>query len=133
MVHMYSFFEGIVYIYGVMQLNIWTMFHAMSLCWGMTLPLHYRSFKEEGKIKYIVIVTVVIALLFPAIPAVLYVVDGYGALFTPTRVCTGRSLTVTYFAFLLPSSIILATTTFALIVVFWTILKVSWISFPTLY
>ena len=111
-------------MYAVMQLNIWAMFHAMGLCWGIVFPFHYRSFRNEGKIKYILAASVSFALLFPTIPALLYLKDGYAALFTPTRVCTGRSLKVTYFAFLLPSSIILATTTFALAVVFWTILKV---------
>ena len=117
-------FIGMVYVYGVLQLNIWAMFHALGLCWGLVFPFHYRTFKAEGKIKYIHITTVIIALLVPSLPALLYLKSGYAALFTPTRVCTGRSLTVTYFAFLLPSSIILATTTFALGVVFWTILKV---------
>ena len=114
-----------VYVYGVLQLNIWAMFHALGLCWGLVFPFHYRTFKAEGKIKYIHIATVIVALLVPTLPALLYLKSGYAALFTPTRVCTGRSLTVTYFAFLLPSSIILATTTFALGVVFWTILKVE--------
>ena len=113
-----------VYVYGVLQLNIWAMFHALGLCWGIVFPFHYRAFKAEGKIKYIHIASVIVALLVPTVPALLYLKSGYAALFTPTRVCTGRSLTVTYFSFLLPSSIILATTTFALGVVFWTILKV---------
>ena len=121
----YSYlFTGMVYVYGVLQLNIWAMFHALGLCWGLVFPFHYRTFKAEGKIKYVHIATVIVALLVPTLPALLYLKSGYAALFTPTRVCTGRSLTVTYFAFLLPSSIILATTTFALGVVFWTILKV---------
>ena len=120
----YISFIGMVYIYGVLQLNIWAMFHALGLCWGIVFPFHYRTFKAEGKIKYVHIASVIIALLVPTIPALLYLKSGYAALFTPTRVCTGRSLTVTYFSFLLPSSIILATTTFALGVVFWTILKV---------
>ena len=115
---------GMVYVYGVLQLNIWAMFHALGLCWGIAFPFHYRRFKLEDKIKYIHIVTVTIALLLPTVPALLYLKSGYAALFTPTRVCTGRSLAVTYFAFLLPSSIVLATMTFALGVVFWTILKV---------
>jgi hypothetical protein len=115
---------GMVYVYGVLQLNIWAMFHALGLCWGIVFPFHYRAFKAEGKVKYVHIVSVIVALLVPTIPSLLYLKSGYAALFTPTRVCTGRSLTVTYFSFLLPSSIVLATTTFALGVVFWTILKV---------
>lgn len=117
-------YVGIVYVYGVMQLNMWAMFHAISLCWGIVFPFHFRLYKAVGRIKYIHITTVIIALLVPLIPALLYLKDGYAALFTPTRVCTGRSLKVTYFAFLLPTSIILAMSTFALAIVFWTILKV---------
>ena len=122
---LFPLIAGIVYVYGVFQLNVWAMFHAIGLCWAIVFPFHYRNFKADGKIKYIHIVTVIFGLLFPFLPALLYLNKGYAALFTPTRVCTGRSLRVTYFSFLLPSSIILATTTFALIVVFWTILKVS--------
>ena len=116
---------GIVYIYGMLQVNIWAMLHALGLSWGIVFPFHYRRFRVEEKIKYIHVVTVVVALLLPIIPALLYLIkDGYGPLFTPTRVCTGRNLNVTYFAFLLPISIILATTTSSLAMVFWTILKV---------
>ena len=120
-----SHYLGVVYIYGVLQLNIWAMFHAIGLCWGIVFPFHYRNFKADGKVIYVHIVTVMLALVFPIFPALLYLKDGYAALFTPTRVCTGRSLRVTYFSFLLPSSVILAITTFALIVVFWTIFKVK--------
>ena len=121
-----------MYVYGVMQLSVWTMFHALGLCWGIVFPVHNQSFRDEGKIKYILVASVIFALLFPTIPALLYLEEGYAALFTPTRVCTGRSIKVTYFAFLLPSSIILGTTTFALFVVFWTILKVNTVEPPIL-
>ena len=78
----------------------------------------------EGKIKYVHITTVLLGLLLPTIPALMHLKDGYTMTDTPTTLCTGRNEAVTYFALILPSSCLIATSSTALVIIFWKILKV---------
>ena len=98
------------------------MFHALGVCWIIALPLNYRSTK---RLKLNHFVTVTATLVIPAIPALLQLAaGGYRPYTSPPRFCNGRNSHVTYLTFLLPAVIILAVTMFAMMVVFWTILKV---------
>ena len=107
------------------QLGLFILFHAIGLFWGVVFPFHFRKFKAEGKLKYIHIATVLIALLLPLVPALLHLERGYVVANSPTVVCYGRSIDVTFFSFILPLSSILAVTTSILIIMFWIIFKVS--------
>ena len=115
---------GIGFMYGMAQLGLFVLFHAIGLCWGVVFPFHYRKFKAEGKLKYIHITTVLIALFLPLVPALLHLKEGYGIADTPTVVCQGRNVHVTFFTLILPMSAILAVATSVLVVMFWKIFKV---------
>ena len=112
-------------MYGVAQLGLFVLFHAVGLCWGVLFPFHFRQFKAEEKLKYIHITTVLIALLLPMVPALLHLEKGYGVASSPTVVCLGRSVDVTFFSLVLPLSAILAVATSILIIMFWIIFKVK--------
>ena len=116
---------GIIFMYGIAQLGLFVLFHAVGLCWGIAFPFHYRRFQAEEKLKYIHITTVLIALLLPSVPALLHLKEGYSVSNTPTTVCFGRSMAVTFFSLILPLSIILAITTSIFVIMFWIILKVN--------
>ena len=78
-----------------------------------------------GKLKYFHITTVLMALFFPTLPALINLHEGYTMADTPTTLCIGRSVAVTFFALIFPLSILIAVATSALIIMFWKILKVK--------
>ena len=94
---MYIIFAGVILAYGLVQLVLWITFHAISLCWGILFPFHFRQMKLTKKLKYVHISTVLVALLLPIIPALLLLFkDGYVIIDTPTTFCAGRSLEYTF-------------------------------------
>lgn len=80
--------------------------------------------KLTKKLKYIRISTVLVALLLPAIPALLLLKDGYVIIDTSTTFCAGRSAEYTFYALILPLSILLAIATLAFVILLWVIMKV---------
>ena len=80
--------------------------------------------KTEGKLKYFHITTVLIALFFPTLPALINLRDGYTMADTPTTLCIGWNVAVIFFALVLPLSVLIAVATSTLIIMFWKILKV---------
>ena len=120
-----AMYAGIVFTYVLIQGSLFVTFHTLGLCWGIVFPFHYRRFKAEGRIKYIHITSVILALVLPAISALLHLVNGYSIGPGQIGVCMGRSIAITYFATLLPLSVILPMNTSALVIIFWKILKVK--------
>ena len=80
--------------------------------------------KTDKKLKYIHTSTVLVALILPAIPALLLLKDGYVIIDTPTTFCAGRSPEYTFYALILPLSVLLAVATSAFIIILWTLIKV---------
>ena len=124
---MYAHIVGVILAYGLVQLVLWVTLHAISLCWGILFPFHFRRMKTDKKLKYIHIITVLVAVLLPMIPALLLLKDGYVIIDTPTTFCAGRSPVYTFYAEILPLSILLAITTSAFIIMLWIIMKVSYV------
>ena len=124
MTEYYAVYTGILQVYGVMQITLLIAFHALGLCWGILFPFHYRTFKLAGRIKYIHVTSVVLALVLPAIPSLLHLISGYGIGPGPFDACVGRNSIVTFFTVILPLSILMAIATSALVIIFWKILKV---------
>ena len=82
--------------------------------------------KSDKKLKYIHISTVLTALILPVIPSLLLLSDGYVIIDRPTTFCVGRSPDYTYYALILPLSILLAVATSAFIITLWIIMKVKY-------
>lgn len=72
-----AMYAGIAVTYVLIQGSLFITFHVLGLCWGIVFPFHYRRFKVEGRIKYIHITSVILALALPAISALLHLIDGY--------------------------------------------------------
>ena len=119
-----NYYAGIINTYGQAQQGFWVAFHALELCWGVIFPYHFQRMKKGQKMKYFHITTILLALLYPTLPALINLHDGYVMADTPTTTCFGRSSTVTYFGLILPLSVLIAVATTALIITFWKILKV---------
>lgn len=115
---------GFVFTYGVLQISLWVLFHAIGVFLGIVFPFFYRKIREEGKIIYVHISTAVLAIVLPAIPALLHLIDGYAIASSSVDTCTGRNGTITYFTMILPISVVLASATTMLVIIFQKILKV---------
>ena len=101
------------------------MFHTLGMCWSIVFPFHYRRFKTEGRIKYIHAFTVVVGLVLPVIPALLPLIDGYVIIPGQFNFCSGRNIDIIFFAVDFPASILVATSTTMLVIIFWKIYKVN--------
>ena len=121
----FHFYVGIIFTYILAQLGLWIFFHSLGLFWSVVFPLHLRKFRAEKKIKYIHVTTVLIALFLPLVPALLHLIRGYSLGNTPTIFCLGRSITVTFYSFILPLSLISGIVTSLLVILFWIIFKVG--------
>ena len=115
---------GFVHTYALGQLSWWVVFHAFGMLRAIAFPFFYRKIKREGALKYIHISTVVIALVFPLLPALLHLKDGYSITPSLINICIGRNTAISYYGLVLPISILFATTTTLLILLFRKILKV---------
>ena len=74
-----SILLGAAYYYTLLLLSTLWLFHSAILSWGVLRPYHYSSTRSSGKIKYVHICVVVIAVTVPAIMAVaLQFSGGYG-------------------------------------------------------
>lgn len=119
-----------IIIYVLIQGSLFITFHVLGLCWGIVFPFHYRRFKVEGRIKYIHITSVILALALPAISALLHLIDGYSIgpgliIIISNSVCGGRSRAITYFTTVLPLSVLSSMTMSVLVIMFWKLLKVK--------
>ena len=120
-----ALYTGVVYYYSLIQITMWLLFHSGAMFWSIVFPFHYRRWKLEGRVKYVHITTVILALLVPAIsPFTALLKDGY-VITTSTYVCLGRNSDVSFATLVLPISIFGAIGSSMLIIIFWTILKVK--------
>ena len=117
-------YTGIVFTYILAQIGLWIFFHSLGLFWSVAFPLHLRKFRAEKKLKYVHVTTVLVTLFLPLVPALLHLIRGYSLGNTPTVVCLGRSIAVTFYSFILPLSIVSAIVTSLLVILFWIIFKV---------
>ena len=111
-------------IYVAAQVTLLATFHALGLGWSIFFPFHYRRFKVNERIKYIHAATLVLSLVVPAIPALLPLIHGYTVISGSSELCVVRDIDSTYYTLVLPISILMATATSVLIILFWRLFKV---------
>lgn len=116
---------AVALFYCVNQMGYFVMFHAMLLFWALNFPFSYRQLKTSGKVRYVHIIVVLLALFLP-VPATLGVLfQGFIYSRNPSPTCYVSSSEYVYFAFGLPLSVIMGITACMLLLSFWAILKVS--------
>ena len=115
---------GFLFTYGLEQLSMWGLLHAVFLFYAVVFPFSYRRLKLSGRIRYAHIFCVVLALVIPLPAALIHLKDGHNSIYTPTLVCAGRNTDYTYYTFVLPLSIILCVTSCLLVGIIWTIFNV---------
>lgn len=135
---------GMVFIYTLIQLTVWWLFHTASLFWKIQFPFHARSFRRT---KCIHISCFVAGILVPLVPIIASVANsaadfdsdsfaaanvsflnhglGYSLTRFPPILCTGSNSDVIFYSVVMPIELVLAVGCSLLIVMFWTIHKVS--------
>ena len=59
-----------MFYYAVTQTTLWWFSHTVVLFWGIKFPFHVKSFEGKGRMKYIHIAVVLIALILPCAPVI---------------------------------------------------------------
>ena len=103
---------------GLVYVMFW-IFHISILLWGTVFPFRARSYETRGYFRYIHIAMVVAAVVVPL--ESVGVILGTGGLTIPRFppvACFARDTDATYFAFVLPVSIMNATGVSMIVIIF---------------
>ena len=124
--HLFFLHTGVVLVYTFWQLVFWWFSHIAAMFWGLRFPFHAHKFEGTGRTKYIHITVIVLGLLLPIAPVAVAVGTG-GFIMTrfPSLVCRPESRETAFYALTLPTSFMAVVGLTLLILVFWTIYKVS--------
>ena len=136
-------------MYCLNQTWIWWFFHISSFFWKVVFPFHSRSFEVSGRIKHIHISCAVIGIVLPFIPIItsmskfaadvhgqannesspgeLFLSGGLGFASPrfPAILCVGSNRNVVFYSLVLPIDLILAIGCTLLLIIFWSVHKVS--------
>ena len=144
-------FLGMMFTYVISQLPLWWLFHTTTIFWKIVFPLHARSFFISGKIKVVHILCVTIGILLPIFSIIisitkfgvdlqdeyenstasfrnnLFLSRGTGYILSrfPPLLCYGSDLDVNFYTIVLPIEVILAVGCTMMIIVLWTVHRVS--------
>ena len=134
--------------YTLPQTALWWLFHTTALFWKIRYPFHARSYQMAHKIKYIHISCVIAGLLLPFVPIVTTLADfavdiqtnaplqqrnitflsgglGYRQIRFPAILCSGINSDAVYYTSILPINLIVIVGLTELILLFWTVHRVS--------
>ena len=140
--------SGMVYVYMLVQTSIWWLIHTTALFWKIQFPFHARSFQMSHRIKYIYAACIIAGIIIPVLPIVASMADfavavssntglqsrnitflsgglGYGQIRFPPILCSGNNNNVVYYTSIFPINIMVIIGLTELILLFWTIHKVS--------
>lgn len=141
-----------LFTYVLCQMAIWWLFHTSTLFWKVVFPFHSRSFEVSGRIKYIHITCIVMGIVLPFIPIITsmskFAADvqrrsdnttssthlflegglGFGTIRVPAILCTGTDRDAVFYTQVLPIDLILAVGCTLLLIIIWSIHKVSKLS-----
>ena len=135
------------YLYVVLQLVLWWLFHTTILFWKIVFPIHARSHERSKTTKCISIVIYTVSLLVPLIPIITIVAkfamdvksdpilqsrnitfgsDGLGFYMFryPPILCSGGNTNAVYYTILLPINIAVLIGITELIFMFYSVYKV---------
>ena len=137
--------------YVISQLPLWWLFHTAIIFWKVVFPFHARSFLISSKKKVVHTICLTIGILLPILPIIISItkfgVDlqdeyenstasfrnnlflsrgmGYISAISPPLLCTGSDLEVIFYTIVLPIEVILAVGCTMMIIILWTLHRVS--------
>lgn len=98
--------------------------HTTILFWAIVKPLSFRKVKLSGRMRYIHLACIVIAVVLPILSSLIPLRDGFVTVQSPSFVCFSRSSSHVYYWLVLPVSVIMTTSSSMLVVLFWILFKV---------
>lgn len=107
------------------QISFLSLMNAVILFWSLAYPFNYKRAKALGRMHYIHIVIVLIALIMPLLTALVHLRDGFISIDYPTSFCYGRNSYLTFFFLTLPTSLVLCSCSVLMVLIFWLIFKVN--------
>lgn len=140
---------GILFQYVFGQIALWWIIHTVTLLWKVLFPFHSRSFENSRRYKHLQYAYVMAALFIPLIPIITlmskFAVDvnhkakngtsslelfisggmGYLSLRSPPLLCIGVDRDAMFYSFALPLNLILAVGCTLILIILWSIHKVS--------
>lgn len=117
---------GVAFIYISHLTIFWMLIACIFMFWAVRFPLSYvRKLKNTGWLHHAHIISVILAVCIPVVPSFVNLKEGFIVTQHPTLVCAGASRVYRYYTFVFPTSIMLSSITCLLIIVCWTIFKVS--------
>ena len=146
---------GMCFTYGLLQLSVWWFIHTGITFWKAFFPFHSRSFEVSGRMKYVHAASLVIGMLFPFLPVVTsmvkFAVDvqqktdnstsslqlflsgglGFSVSRFPPILCTASDPEAVFYTLVLPIDIILLVGCSFLLIIFWSIHRVSNIDYDS--
>ena len=117
--------SGSVLFYCFMQIAVLWICHVCMIFWNVRFPDYYLLLTRRHQLKYIHLMTILIAIFVPCIPvAVAFGTGGFINARFPPLLCLSRSANAAFFSLVLPVSILIASGVSLLLAVFWTLHKV---------
>ena len=106
---------GVAFYYIVLQLMLWWVLHTIAMFWSVAWPLHAREF-SKSKIIFLHFVLVFVSIILSAVPVVIVVFvsstpggrGGFIITHAPPILCTGFDVHTNQWAFVFPTSLMLA-------------------------
>ena len=99
------------------------LFHIVILFWGIMFPFHAKTWENRGYFRYVHIVMLIAAIVLPL--ESVGVILGTGGLTIsrfPTISCFAREPNASYFAFVLPESIMGAAGVSLIVIILWVVI-----------
>ena len=115
---------GIVVMYGITGMAYWWFVHVCVTFYKVMFPFRARSYEKYD--NYVQVVLILVGVVLPIIPGVLPLAfDGYILTRFPPLLCSPRKGALSYYALLLPISIIMAIGITFLIIILYVLKQVS--------
>lgn len=97
---------GILVQYSQIQFAYWLLFYAIMVWWSLSYPFTYKKAKEEGRLNYILVATLLIGFIMPSLVLVL-IVDGFYSTSIVFNACSARNPTHFYIVSTLHFSLVM--------------------------
>ena len=108
-----------------MQIAVLWILHVSVIFWNVRFPDHYMLLNRRHQIKYIHLVSVLVAIVVPVIPvAAIFGTGGFVNGRYPPLLCLPSNPNAAFYSLVLPVSVLIASGVTLLLAVFWTLYKV---------
>ena len=116
---------GVSHFVFLQQILMW-FFHIIAVFWTIKFPFHAKSFETKGYTRYVHYGMLALTFILPFITII--VIAGTGgcrASRIPAIICLARKPDVTFYAFVLPLSILTAAGMSLIVVMFWILYHIT--------